>query len=298
MLEAVVTSGSVTAAAAELGYTPSAVSQQIGALEKETGTELLERFGRQVRPTAAGRLLTEHSAAIGRRIAEAETALADLRAGRTGSLSLRYFATAGAGLVAPAVAAFRRVHPGVRLDLALSDPQDPRGAVRRGEADIALVVPLRGEPGADGLLVAERLAEDPYRVVLPKGHPLAVKRVVDLGLLAAEPWVGTEWPPGPCLELVTDACAAAGFVPGFAVRSEDHATALGFVAAGLGVALMPLLGIGGGHPGVVVRKVRGPQPVRGIEAVRRSTQREGPALRALLGALRRAARGEAAPGGR
>lgn len=298
MLEAVVTSGSVTAAAAELGYTPSAVSQQIGALEKETGTELLERFGRQVRPTAAGRLLTEHSAAIGRRIAEAETALADLRAGRTGSLSLRYFATAGAGLVAPAVAAFRRVHPGVRLDLALSDPQDPRGAVRRGEADIALVVPLRGEPEADGLLVAERLAEDPYRVVLPKGHPLAVKRVVDLGLLAAEPWVGTEWPPGPCLELVTDACAAAGFVPGFAVRSEDHATALGFVAAGLGVALMPLLGIGGGHPGVVVRKVRGPQPVRGIEAVRRSTQREGPALRALLGALRRAARGEAAPGGR
>ncbi|MGW1142757.1 LysR family transcriptional regulator [Streptomyces zhihengii] len=289
MLEAVVTLGSVTAAAAELGYTPSAVSQQIGALEKETGTELLERVGRQVRPTAAGRLIAEHSAAIGRRIAEAETALADLRAGRTGSLSLRYFATAGAGLVAPAVAVFRRAHPGVRVDLALADPEDPLGAVRRGEADIALVVPLARQGDADELLVAERLAEDPYRVVLPKGHPLAAKRVVDLGRLAGEPWVGNEWPPGPCLELVTDACAEAGFVPGFAVRSEDHATALGFVAAGLGVALMPLLGIGGGHPGVVVRKVRGPQPVRVVQAVRRRTQREGPVLRAMLDALREAA---------
>ncbi|TXS44782.1 LysR family transcriptional regulator [Streptomyces sp. t39] len=290
MLEAVVTLGSVTAAAAELGYTPSAVSQQIGALERETGTDLLERVGRHVRPTAAGRLLTEHSAAIGRRIAEAETALADLKAGRTGRLSVRYFATAGAGMVAPAVAAFRRRHPGVRVDLALSDPEDPLGAVRRGEADIALVVPLREERPADDLLV-EQLADDPYRVVLPKDHPLAAKRVVDLALLAGEPWVGNEWPAGPCLGRVIDACAEAGFAPDFVVQSEDHATALGFVAAGLGVALMPVLGIGGGHPGVVVRRVRGPQPVRSIRAVRRRTQKESPVLREMLAALREAARG-------
>jgi DNA-binding transcriptional LysR family regulator len=104
MLAAVVSNGSVTAAAARLGYTPSAISQQVAALEKEAGTALLERVGRGVRPTAAGLLLTEYADAIGRQVAEAETALGDLLAGRTGRLSVRYFATAGAHLVAPAVA--------------------------------------------------------------------------------------------------------------------------------------------------------------------------------------------------
>lgn len=84
MLAAVVSNGSVTAAAARLGYTPSAISQQVAALEKEAGTELLERVGRGVRPTAAGLLLTEYADAIGRQVAEAETALGDLLAGRTG----------------------------------------------------------------------------------------------------------------------------------------------------------------------------------------------------------------------
>src|SRR5258708_38316972 len=88
VLRAVITSGSVTAAAAHLGYTPSAVSQQVAVLEKEAGIALLERSGRGVRPTAAGRLLTGYAAAISENVAEAETALADLRAGRTGSLAI------------------------------------------------------------------------------------------------------------------------------------------------------------------------------------------------------------------
>lgn len=80
VLRAVVTSGSVTAVATNLGYTPSAVSQQVAALERQVGVALLERVGRGVRPTAAGRLLTEHAAIISKNVAEAETALADLRA--------------------------------------------------------------------------------------------------------------------------------------------------------------------------------------------------------------------------
>ena len=123
MLAAVVSSGSVTAAAARLGYTPSAISQQVAALEKEAGTELLERVGRGVRPTAAGLLLTEHADAIGRQVAEAETALTDLLAGRTGRLSVRYFATAGARLVAPAVA---------RLRAGLGAPGVIQTVVKRG----------------------------------------------------------------------------------------------------------------------------------------------------------------------
>jgi DNA-binding transcriptional LysR family regulator len=289
VLRAVVSSGSVTAAAADLGYTPSAVSQQIGALEKQVGTELLERVGRGVRPTAAGLLLTEYADAIGRQVAEAETALADLRAGRTGRLAVRYFATAGAALVAPAVARFRREHPGVRVELKLIDVEDPLPDVKEGRADLALVVRADGT-GPEGIRLV-RLLDDPYRVVLPRGHRLAGRRLLELAELADEAWVGSEW-PGPCLDAQLDACAAAGFRPSFAVQSEDYATAQGFVAAGLGVSLVPRLGLGSRHPGVVVRKVRAPEPVRVLHAAVREAgpgAAERPALRGLLDALRGAA---------
>ncbi|WP_432087770.1 MULTISPECIES: LysR substrate-binding domain-containing protein [unclassified Streptomyces] len=281
VLRAVVASGSVTGAAAHLGYTPSAVSQQIAVLEKEAGIALLERFGRGVRPTAAGLLLTEHAAAIGSRLAEAETALADLRAGRTGRISVRYFATAGADLVAPALARFRAEHPGVRVDLRIAE------GAPDAEADLTLVVRPRGGPDAygEGLRLVH-LVDDPYRAVLPKGHPLAGRRTaVDLAALAAEPWVGSER-PGPCLDAVLDACAAAGFSPDVAVECEEYATAQGFVAAGLGVSLIPLMGLGSRHPGVVVRRVRGPEPVRAIHAAVRESSLALPAVRGLLTALR------------
>ncbi|MFE0648638.1 LysR family transcriptional regulator [Streptomyces sp. NPDC059534] len=289
VLRAVVTSGSVTAAAGNLGYTPSAVSQQISALEKEAGIELLERFGRGVRPTAAGRLLTEHATVIGRQVAEAETALADLRAGRTGRIAVRYFATAGAGLVAPALARFRAEHPGVRVDLRIADG-DPDE-----ETDLALVVrPRGGGPDRDGRRLVH-LADDPYRAVLPRGHPLADRRTaVDLSGLAAEPWVGSER-PGPCLDAVLAACAAAGFTPDIAVQCEEYAAAQGFVAAGLGITLIPLLGLGSRHPNVVVRRIRGPEPVRSIHALVRESSLSLPAVRGLLAALQEVAGASGTP---
>jgi DNA-binding transcriptional LysR family regulator len=284
VLRAVVGSGSVTGAAGALGYTPSAVSQQIAALEKEVGAELLERVGRGVRPTAAGLLLSEYADAIGRQVAEAETALADLLAGRTGRLGVRYFATAGAGLVAPAVARLREAHPGVGVDLKLTvDSEDPVAEVREGRADLALVVKAGGGPQS-GVRVLH-LLDDPYLAVLPRGHRLAGRRTVRLGELAEEGFVGSEW-PGPCLDAQLDACAMAGFRPRFVVESGDYVTAQGFVAAGLGVSLVPRLGLGSRHPGVVVREVRDPVPVRVIHAVVRETAPAQPALDAFIEALR------------
>ena len=140
VLRAVITSGSVTAAAGHLGYTPSAVSQQVAALEKQAKTALLERVGRGVRPTAAGRLLAEHAEIISRDLAAAEAALADLRAGHTGRLAVRYFASAGAALVAPALVGLRRTHPRVPIDLRLADPAAPLHEVEQGRADLALAV--------------------------------------------------------------------------------------------------------------------------------------------------------------
>ncbi|MER8034107.1 LysR family transcriptional regulator [Streptomyces hydrogenans] len=283
VLHTVTTTGSVTAAAARLGYTPSAVSQQVAALEKEAGTPLLERVGRGVRPTAAGLLLSRYAADIGARLAEAETALADLRAGRTGRLTLHYFASVGPTLLAPALARVRDAHPGVAIDPRLTEPDDALSEVEHGRADLALVV--RRPNGTQQGIRVVHLLDDAYQVVLPAGHPLAARQVIDLGDLADQHWVGSE-PPGPCRAPIADACAAAGFSPRFVAKSEDYATAQGFVAAGLGVSLIPRLGLGARHPGVVVRPVRAPEPVRSIHAVVRESSLEQPALCALLKALK------------
>ncbi|MFC5665893.1 LysR family transcriptional regulator [Kitasatospora misakiensis] len=287
VLRAVVTSGSVTAAARNLGYTPSAVSQQMAALEKEAGIGLLERTGRGVRPTEAGRLLTEYATVIGRHVAEAETALAELRAGRTGRVVVRYFATAGATMVAPAVAALRREQPGVQVELRLSDAEDALLEVRERRADVALVVRSRDKVTVDGLRFVH-LADDRYVAVLPRGHRLASKPALDLIDLADEPWIGSDQ-PGACLDPVLDACGSAGFSPDFVVESGDYATAQGFVAAGLGVGLVPAMGLGNRHPEVVVREVRNPEPVRAIYAAVREPAPVQPALHRLLDALRSAA---------
>ncbi|WP_330462029.1 LysR family transcriptional regulator [Streptomyces sp. NBC_00820] len=286
VLRAVVTSGSVTAAAAHLGYTPSAISQQVAALEKQAGVALLERVGRGVRPTAAGQLLAEHAAVIGGQVAAAETALADLREGRTGRLAIRYFTTVGSSVVAPALARLREEFPGVRIDLRMNDPDDPLSEVTQGHADLAIVISPHGRT-YDGVCLVH-LLDDAYRVVLPKGHRLESKRVIDLGDLADESWVGSEL-SGACLDTVIDACAAAGFSPDFVVESGDYATAQGFVAAGLGVSLVPNMGLLSHHPGVMVRKVRNPEPVRAIHAAVREASLGQLAMQGLIRALKAAA---------
>jgi DNA-binding transcriptional LysR family regulator len=283
LLRAVVTSGSVTSAAGNLGYTPSAISQQIAVLEKEAGIPLLERVGRGVRPTAAGQLLTEHAAILSKNLTDAENALRDLKEGRTGTLSVRYFATAGVALVPPSVVRLRTENPGLQIDLKLVDPDDPLPEVEAGHADVAIVLHPREDPIRRGLTLIH-LLRDPIRVVLPRGHRLAGKRVLDLTDLAEESFVNSEV-HGPCFEVVRNACAAAGFTPHVAVEAEDYPTAQGFVAAGLGVSLIPRLGLDSTHSGVVVRRVRRPEPAREIYAAVRASNADNPAVRAFLAAL-------------
>lgn len=287
ILRTVVSNGSMTAAAEQLGYTPSAISQQVAVLEKEAGIALLERFGRGVRPTAAGRLLVGYTEIISRNVAEAETALADLRAGHTGRLAIRYFTSVGPTLLAPALTRLRREHPGVQIDLKLGEGQDPLTEVEQGTADLAVVV-RAGDRVPPGVRLIH-LLDDPYLAVLPPAHPLATRRMLTMADLAAEPWIGSE-PPGPCLDVMLDACAAAGFSPNFVAAGEDYATAVGFVAAGLGVGLIPRLGLGGRRPEVAVRKIRRPEPVRSIHlAIREGASSGHAALRTLLDALHEAA---------
>jgi DNA-binding transcriptional LysR family regulator len=286
VLLAVVESGSMTAAADDLGYTPSAVSQHVAALEREAGTPLLERVGRGVRPTAAGRLLAEHTAPVLARLAEAEAALADLMAGRIGRLGVTFFPTAGASLVPPAVAEFRRLHPAVELELRVAEPAEAIGALLARTTDVAVVVAGSDQPANTHW---QHLLDDPYHIVLPRAHPLAERPVLDLAAIADEPWVNTASVPGPCLQAISAACELAGFTPQAAVHADDYPTTQGLVAAGVGVALVPGLALGAVHPGVTVRRIRQHRPVRSIHAVVRHGCAGDPAVCTMLQALRAAA---------
>lgn len=286
VLRTVVTSGSVTAAATTLGYTPSAISQQVAALEKEAGIALLERVGRGVRPTAAGLLLTEYSRH-------------DRPAGRGGGDRAGRSAGGAHGTARRAVLR----HGGCLPGGPRRRPAARRAPRRPGRAEAHR--PRRPAPGRQGGPGRPRDRRTAARG-RPRGHtaaaparrhllrrparraPLADRPALALSDLADEPWVGSE-SPGPCLDAELDACAAAGFRPRFVVESEDYTTAQGFVAAGLGVGLIPRLGLGSPHPDVVVRRLVGPEPRRSIHVAVRETAPAQPALTTFVRALRDAA---------
>ncbi|NUR92695.1 MAG: LysR family transcriptional regulator [Nonomuraea sp.] len=276
VLRSVVETGSIQAAAAHLGYTPSAISQHLAALQRETGTALMERIGRGIRPTAAGELLAEHAARIQGQLAEAETALAELRAGRTRRLVVRYFATAGAVLIPPIMAEFGRRFPEVRVELRLGK------GVGNDAVDAELVV-LPGTGGVPAGFRAIHLLDDPYVAVLPPGHRLAGRPEVELAQLAGEPWIDNERPGVLCREVVVDACGAAGFSPHFAVEAHDYTSAVAFVAAGLGVTVMPRLALGAVSTGALACvPVTRPVPVRRIYVVVKEQSADHAALSAFL----------------
>lgn len=281
VLRSVLATGSVSRAAEALGYTPSSVSQQMAALQRETGLTLLEHVGRGVRPTAAARLLDERAGAIFDQIDAVEQALEDYRDGRGARLRMEYFTTAGQSLVAPAVAAFHRRNPGARVELLLEPAGDPALRVSRGEVDVALIsseVPA----GLDGV-TETHLFDDPFDVVLPADHRLASQEAVAVADLAGEPWVTHEWPLGSCSEPLLRACAAHGFRPDICIECNDIDTAQGLIATGLGLGVMPRLGLAAPHDGVVVRPLVDPAPQRRIRLLRVAEPHAEEMARAITG---------------
>lgn len=283
VLRAVVTSGSVSAAATNLGYTPSAISQQLSTLEREAGIPLLEKSGRGLRPTPAGSLLSDKAAALSELLSQTETELADLRAGRTGLLRLRFFQSASVALIPPAVAKFRTERPDVQLDMQMVE-HGVLEQVRDGEADLVVIVVGNEVPQPRGVRMLH-LVDEPYQLVLPQGHPLCEQECLDLAQLSGEPWIHGGLVSGPCSESLDDAFASAGFNPTVAVDADTPQAAQGFVAAGFGVSLLPRLGLDVVHPGVVVRTVRNPEPIRRLYVGVREAVADQPATQALLTAL-------------
>jgi len=285
---------SFSEAALALGYAQSVVSHHVAALEGEFGLTLIDRATRPVGVTEAGERLREHAAAVLGQVATAEEEMRALAGLLEGTVRVGAFLTACTSFVPPALARFESAHPGVTIQLEQLEPPSALRRLGAGELDIAVTWEPFAESGAretpepDGF---ERhfLADDPYRMVLPPGHRLARRRELRLADLAGERFNGPPAGSSPDYRSMLDRlCAEAGFTPDVAYVVRDVSVGRAFVAAGVSVALMPRLAIQEPHPDVVVRPVRGLDPVRSLHATWLRGRRH-PAIPSMAKALADAA---------
>lgn len=288
VLREVALKGSFSAAAESLAYTQSAVSQQIAALERETGTTLVERGARGVRLTDAGRALVDHADVILARLDDAEAELEAISGLRAGRLRVVAFPSAGATIIPPAIARFRAEHPDVDLTLRPGEPDDGLALLRSGEADIALSIETQGSKTLDfqGIHL-DPLLDDHMYAVLPAGHRLAGRSRVRLSDLADEAWiVGSSTGTCPDARILLQACAAAGFDPQVAFQNDDYQAIQGFIAAGVGVSLIPELALHAVREDVVVLPLGARAPFRRIVAATLADGWDSPAKRCMIEILR------------
>ncbi len=280
VFRSVVASGSVVAAADNLRMTSSAVSQHLQALQRETGLTLFTRQGRGLVPTEAALVLAEQSDDVMAQWGRLEHIVEDLAAGRVDRLTIGYFASAGSAWMPALVTRLRAELPDLVLELVLNE------VTQRGfHPDLNLVIDSPEYPVLPGHRRVE-LTRDPFVVVLPERHPLAEKQVVALEDLRRETWVSNDFPRSHGHLLVVAACTAAGFRPRFSVQSQDHHTALGFVAAGVGISVLPRLAAVGLPAGVVRRDLAEPRPVRHLVALLRELGAPHPPAERALAILR------------
>jgi DNA-binding transcriptional LysR family regulator len=284
---AVVAHGSVSAAADALGYTQSAVSQQLSTLERDIGLTLVDRARRPLRPTPAGAELLPEIQALLARAGAADAAIDDLRGLRRGHVELATFASGLATVLPPLIAAFQARHPDVTVGLADAETGAALGALRAGTADVALVHLMPGQDIEDDNSLARAvLGDDALHAVLPARHRLARRKSLRPGDLAAEPLIvpGAHGSGGAFRALADRLLTEAGAAPNVAYEIDDLRAAQAFAAAGLGIVLMHGLTLAPSPRGVAIRPLNAAGAARRVEVVRVRGRRV-PAARALWDAL-------------
>lgn len=285
-LHAVSVHGSVAAAAIALGYTPSAVSQQITKLERETRTTLLERRGRGVALTDEARHLAATAQELLTIVERAETTLEERRGQPTGRLTIGAFASAARGLLPGVLAELGRRHPGLDARMTEVDPHLSIDLVARGMIDLAVahdwdIAPLPAPEGVEQAVIGDDLCD----LLVPEGHPLASRASVRREDLAGQRWICQ--PPGTvCHDWLVRTLRAAGCEPDLAHRAEENHTQIALVAAGLGIAMMPRLGRGALPAGVRALDLD-PVPKRRLYALWRTGAARRPAITATVESLQR-----------
>ncbi|ETK33591.1 LysR family transcriptional regulator [Microbispora sp. ATCC PTA-5024] len=285
VLVAVARTGSVTAAARELHYSQPSVSHHLARLEAETGAKLVQRVGRGIRLTDAGRLLAERSAEILGRLDSASAELAAHVGLRSGRVRLAAFPSALGTFVPAAAVRLASAHPGLDLRLIEAEPPEALRMLRDGRVDAAVVFRYGGTgPDEDGVRLT-RLLDEPSLLVTPAALPDVPAPTGDrAGTLAGH--AGSRWIAGcdRCRAHLLDLCAAAGFEPRVSFTTDDYVAVQAMVAAGLGVAVLPRLALSAHrHPGV--RTAGLPGSTRRVSAATYGEPPDPPATAALVAAL-------------
>jgi DNA-binding transcriptional LysR family regulator len=281
--------GTIAAAASALHLTPSAVSQQIAALEREVGEALVEPDGRGVRLTPVGRVLVQGADSVFAEVESLQAEVARHAGGGQADLRVGAFATAITRIVAPAARELRERAPGVRLEVIEAEGPQAFDELARYELDVVVSMEGPGAPPRDDPRVARTgLRADPLLAVVPHDHRLAGRKAVPLADLAVDPWIA---PPRGwlCESIILAGCQAAGFTPHVVHRAGDWQAILALCAAGLGVGMVPALADLHLEEGAVIRPVADPVPCRHIFAACRRGAEQAPPITALFEAMRAAA---------
>ncbi|MGI5148888.1 LysR family transcriptional regulator [Plantactinospora sp. CA-294935] len=274
--------GTIAAVAQAHTYTPSAVSQQLAVLEREAGVPLLERTGRRVTLTTAGRVLVRHAETVLTALEQTTAALAAVATGPTGPLRIGAFPTAVRTLLPATLVALGHQHPGLELRVTELDPVAVPAGLRERRLDVGLlhdydVVPVESDPGLDTV----PLLDETVFLAVPAGAPEAADPLRDTRDAA---WILAS--PGTlCHTATLHVCRAAGFTPLARHHADDFATVLALVAAGQGVSVIPQLAAA--QPPVGVRLV----PLDTRRRTRIAYRRGGashPATAAFVSAIRAA----------
>ena len=274
-LKTIADEGSFGRAAERLGYTQSAVSQQIAALERIVGLRLIERPGgpRAISLTEAGRILLRHAEAIQARLLAARADMAALEAGDAGRLRVGTFQSVGARIIPTLLRRFSDSHPDVEIVLRESqDESELLEMIERGELDLTFWT----LPVAPGPYETVELLTDPYVLVVPAGSPLAsLKRTPTLKEIGLQPLIGFN--RCSAMDQVESHLTSTGRAPNIVFRSDNNGTVQGLVGAGVGLSVSPRLTVDEDDPSIEVIDLQGRIPPRVIGLVWHADRHRSPA---------------------
>ena len=285
VLRSVVETGSIRASAEALGYTPSAVSQHLSALRRETGLDLIERTGRGITVTAHGRILAAEAGTALDALAALERTATDLRSGRTGTLRLGYATSIASTWIPELARDLRRRYPDLGLELVLRDCSCEDLAA--DGMDIIV-----GEGTSDAALedwAVQDFLEEGYVALVAREHPFADRASLPLKDLADQSWVTDDPLDSFWFDRIGAACRAAGFSPCVDVNPDDFATVLGFVATGDHISVQPSVIAQDLRPDIVAIPLDPPAPRRRLRVQVRRTVERNPAAQYIVQRLHAAA---------
>lgn len=287
VLREVAEHGSFSKAAAALLLTPSAVSQQIAALERSLGTAVVQRSARGTVLTEPGQMLVETADVIIAELLHTQEQIGRLTTGRTDRLTVATFASGGQHLLPAALTKLTAKHPDILLTVLEHEPDQSLLMVREGRADLALAYHFDGpppvQPGDRSGLEWTPLMDDPMSIVLPAGHRLAGRSSIALGELADDRWVQGCMKIGEKLDKYA---ALAGFELQVSCHTTDYTFAQSLIAAGVGVGLVPYVAQVPPSPDLVVVELEPPRPTRYIGLITARRRRPQPLVQDLIAALR------------